>query len=145
MNNSKLKEELLRYEGRKSQVYLDTEGLPTVGIGHMDPTLKVGTYYSESQINEWFDQDILIAVQRAKRCLGPCFDTMPDFYQRIFVNLTFNMGMKFAQFKKCIAAAQVSNWNECANQMMDSKWYKQTGRRGVEMVAAMRQGFYSWQ
>lgn len=145
MNNSKLKEELLRYEDKKTQVYLDTEGYPTCGIGHMDKSLVVGQFYSEQQINEWFDQDILIAVQRAKRILGPCFDTMPDIYQRLFVNLTFNMGMNFATFTHCIAAAQKSDWNECANQLQNSKWFGQTGRRGREMVAAMRQGFYSWQ
>ncbi len=52
------KQLLIERESRENVVYLDSEGHPTVGVGHMDPSLKVGDYYTDEQIDAMFDADL---------------------------------------------------------------------------------------
>jgi lysozyme len=49
---------LIEREGKRNAVYLDTEGYPTVGVGHMDPTLVVGDVWTDEQVEEAFRKDI---------------------------------------------------------------------------------------
>jgi len=64
----------------------------------------------------------------------------------VLVNMIFNLGItRYKKFKKHIAAVKVQDWEEAANQMMDSSWYKQVGSRQVgsrakRLVEEMRTG-----
>jgi lysozyme len=49
---------LIEREGKRNAVYLDTEGYPTVGVGHMDPTLVVGDVWTDEQVEKAFRKDI---------------------------------------------------------------------------------------
>ncbi len=62
MNESLLREEIERYEGTKDVVYLDTKGLPTVGIGHMDKSMIVGQHVSPNIIEMFYKQDSFVAI-----------------------------------------------------------------------------------
>lgn len=58
------------WEGYENCVYLDSGGYPTAGVGHMDPSLELGTCYSDAQIEAWFWQDIEWKVDRPlSRCI----------------------------------------------------------------------------
>lgn len=142
MNESLLKEELVRYEGLKMQVYLDTLGLPTVGIGHMDRNMLVGAVFSPSQIDALYEIDVKNALKVCKKI--ECFDTLDEVRQRILIQLAFNMGTKFLGFKKTIAALNAGNYTKAADELQDSKWFTQVGRRGPETCFAMRTGQYGW-
>lgn len=152
MNYTLLREELVRYEGLKYQVYLDTENLPTVGIGHFlleseKPNFPVGTNVSYMQVENWFAKDVNTAVETAIKVLGKeAFDSLDEVRQRIVVNLAFNLGFnRLSGFKNTLAAIRRHDFNAASLGMQNSKWYTQVGRRGVEMVDAMRNGYYSWQ
>jgi lysozyme len=55
--------------------------------------------------------------------------------------MIFNIGMpRFKQFKKMIAALEEGDWSEAANQMMDSKWAKQVGKRAERLRDMMETG-----
>jgi len=59
----------------------------------------------------------------------------------VLVNMVFNLGItRYKKFKKHIAAVKAQDWEEAANQMMDSSWYKQVGPRAVRLVEEMRTG-----
>lgn len=151
LNYTKLREELIRYEGLKYQVYLDSLGLPTAGIGHLlvgdeKKDLPVGTNIPVRQVEDWFAKDIDAATKTAQQVLGKDqFDNLDEFRQRLVVNLCFNLGPKFANFKKAVKAIQDKDFIRAASELQDSTWYKQVGRRGREMCEAMRQGYYSWE
>ena len=49
---------LIAREGKRNTVYLDTEGYPTVGVGHMDPSLRVGDVWTDEQVEEAFKIDV---------------------------------------------------------------------------------------
>lgn len=139
-----VKEDLIRHEGYVREIYLDSEGLPTFGIGHLvteiDPeyTWPVGTAIEDERILNAFSADFDIAYNDA--CL--IFDqltTQPEQVQRVCINMAFNLGRpRLSQFKKMIAAVNAKEYAKAADEMMDSRWYHQVGRRSKELVEMMR-------
>ena len=53
--------------------------------------------------------------------------------------MMFNMGRpRMSGFKKFIAAIAIANWQEAANQMVDSRWYNQVTNRAERLVKRMQ-------
>jgi len=143
-NKQKVIDQLKIDEGVVNEIYLDHLGYPTFGIGHLilesDPEhgKDVGTPVSEDRVLEAFDHDLDITVNEC-RVLFPDFDEKLDEVQEILINMMFNMGRtRLSKFKKFIGALNDKNYNEAADQMMDSKWYHQVGNRSVRLVERMR-------
>jgi len=147
MNLDLLKEELIRYEGRKKAVYLDSLGLKTAGVGHLmigaDRELPVGHTIADSVIDIWFDADILRSTHIARSCVKN-FDQLDDARQRILTQLAFNMGNRLLGFKKTLALIEQNKFTEAADELQNSKWFTQVGRRGPETCYALRTGYYGW-
>lgn len=144
MNIEQLREELKIDEGVKYEIYLDHLGLPTFGIGHLvlesDPEYgqPVGTAVSENRVNECFARDVNVVLEECKKLL-PSFEILPEEVQLIIANMMFNMGRpRLSKFKNFIAAVAISNWQEAANQMVDSRWYRQVTNRAERLVKRMR-------
>lgn len=144
MNLEKLQAELTEDEGVKYEIYLDHLNLPTCGIGHLilqsdqEYGLPVGTPISETRVRELFEQDIEIVLKECK-ILFPSFDILPDEVQLIIANMMFNMGRpRLSKFKKFIEAVIMSNWQDAANEMVDSRWYNQVPNRANRLVERMR-------
>lgn len=139
-----LREQLTQDEGCKYEIYLDHLGLPTFGIGHLvtksDPEHDddVGTPVSEERVIEAFDEDIKTTIQ-------DCVNTFDDFYilphevQLVIANMMFNLGYpRFNKFAKMIKAIYAHDWEEAANQMVDSRWYHQVPNRAKRLEQRMR-------
>lgn len=45
-------------EGRHNDAYLDSEGVPTIGIGHAGPEVHIGLHWTDEQIDEAFEKDL---------------------------------------------------------------------------------------
>jgi lysozyme len=145
MNIDKLKEDLFIDEGCKYEIYMDHLGYPTFGIGHLilvddvEYGQPVGTPVSEDRVNECFASDIIVVLEECET-LFPSFEVLPDEVQLIIANMMFNMGRpRLSKFKKFIAAVAISNWQEAANQMVDSRWYNQVPNRAERLVTRMKQ------
>ena len=143
-NVTALRDELERDEGYRTDIYLDTEENPTVGIGHRilrsDPEYgkPVGTKVTDERVEELFTQDVSTALENCN-AVFPNFDTLPQEAQRIIANMMFNLGKKgFKSFKKLIAAVKDCNWSKAADEMVDSDWYGQVGDRAPRLVERMR-------
>lgn len=70
--------------GARQRVYLDSVGLPTVCVGHMDRSMVVGALYTRSDCDKLFALDSLNAVQAVRRLVRvPLyqseFDALVDF------------------------------------------------------------------
>ena len=144
MNIEQLREELKADEGVKYEVYLDHLGLPTCGIGHLikdsDPEyeLEVGTEIGEERVNALFEEDINVTIDECKK-LYYDFDKLPQEVKHIIANMMFNMGRpRLSRFHKMKRAVENSEWKEAANQMIDSKWYKQVPNRAGRLVQRMK-------
>ena len=144
MNIDKLREEIEYDEGSVNKIYLDHLGLPTFGIGHLvtewdeEYGWEVGTPVSEDRCNECFDTDIQIVLSDCDR-LYPDFDDLPEEVQRIVANMMFNMGRpRLSKFKGMKRGVDARDWNAAADEMVDSRWYRQVTKRADRLVERMR-------
>ena len=144
MNIDKLREEIEYDEGSVNKIYLDHLGLPTFGIGHLvtewdeEYGWEVGTPVSEDRCNECFDTDIQIVLSDCDR-LYPDFNELPEEVQRIIANMMFNMGRpRLSKFKGMKRGVDARDWNAAADEMVDSKWYRQVTKRADRLVERMR-------
>ena len=125
-----LKTMIKQHEGNRLEVYKDTLGLDTVGYGHL---VKPGEDYSagitQQQADELFDKDFDHHYQAATKTPG--WDLASPKQRRAMVDLTYNMGGNWhKKFPKFSAAAAAGDWRTAANELRNSKWYKQVKSRG---------------
>ena len=144
MNIEQLRKELEIDEGVKYEIYLDHLGLPTFGIGHLvtendqEYGQEVGTEVSEERVAEVFEQDVQITLDECK-ILYSDFDELPEEVQLIIANMMFNMGRpRLSQFKGMKRGVDARDWNAAADEMVDSKWYRQVTNRADRLVTRMR-------
>ena len=145
MDLQRLMQDLEIDEGVKHEIYLDHLGLPTFGIGHLvtenDPEhgQDVGTAVSDDRVVEAFEQDIQTTVSEC-HVLYEDFDDLPEEAQQIIANMMFNLGRprlsKFVGMKRGVDA---KDWNAAADEMVDSRWYRQVGARAERLVNRMRE------
>ena len=145
MNVEQLREQLKIDEGCVYEIYNDHLGYPTFGIGHLvresDPEngSPLGTEVSEDRVNEAFDADVEIVLSDCNT-LYPDFDDLPEEAQQIIANMMFNLGRprlsKFVGMKRGVDA---KDWNSAADEMVDSRWYRQVGARAERLVNRMRE------
>lgn len=141
----RIKEDIERHEGNVPYVYLDHLGYKTMGIGHLirqsepEYLLKVGQGVSKEAIDEYFNNDLRIAIDDAQRIFGD-LNEHPQDVIRVLVNMSFNLGYprlnKFVKMKEAVAQ---KNYLRAADEMKDSRWYTQVGRRGPELFELMSQ------
>ena len=143
MNKEILKEQIKRHEGEVLEVYKDSLGYLTFGVGHLireddfefgEPE---GTAVSQERVDAVYDIDFDKHVNETYHvCEEHNIDFMelPENIQHVLVNMCFNLGAnRLGKFRNMLKACSESNWKEMAVQMEDSKWFGQVGRRSVEL------------
>ena len=144
MDVVKLRDELAIDEGIVHHVYLDHLGYPTFGIGHLiiegDPEYP-GTEYepvSPDRVNEAFETDVETVIEDCER-LYVQFDHLPEEVQLIVANMMFNMGYtRLSKFKGMKRGVDARDWDAAADEMVDSRWYRQVTNRAERLVQRMR-------
>ena len=144
MNLEKLREQLKIDEGVKYEIYKDHLGYPTFGIGHLvtdsdaEFGCDVGTSVSEQRVEEAFKKDVQIVIKDCE-ILYPDFNELPEEVQQIIANMMFNLGRpRLSKFKGMKRGVDEKNWNVAADEMVDSRWYRQVGKRAERLVERMR-------
>ena len=144
MNIEQLREQLEIDEGVEYEVYLDHLGYATFGVGHLvlesDPEhgAEVGTPVSESRVIEAFEQDCE-NVLRDCNILYEDFASLPEEAQQVIANMMFNMGRpRLSKFKGMKRGVDSRDWNAAADEMVDSRWYRQVTNRADRLVERMR-------
>ena len=144
MNIEQLREQLEVDEGCVYEIYNDHLGYPTFGIGHLvtesDPEQgqSLGTAVSSERVAEAFESDIQ-SVLRDCNVLYSDFHNLPEEAQQVIANMMFNLGRprlsKFAGMKRGVDAR---DWNQAADEMVDSNWYRQVTNRADRLVERVR-------
>ena len=144
MNIEQLREEVAADEGCVYEVYLDHLGLATFGIGHLvidtdeEYGAEVGTPVSEERVNHCFNNDVQAVLMDCYQ-LYEDFDDLPEEVQLIIANMMFNMGRpRLSKFKGMKRGGDARDWNAAADEMVDSRWYKQVTNRAKRLVKRMR-------
>jgi len=147
-----------RHEGKRNKVYLDSFGIPTIGIGFnlnrddaRERLSSVGLDYNQirngsqsltdEQVYHFFKEDLNEAIQTAQSFL-PNFYEHPAKIQEVIINMAFNLGPnKLAEFKKFKEALLDKDYRTAADEMINSEWHGQVGDRSIELENIMNRGF----
>lgn len=123
------------HEGIRNQIYTDSLGFRTVGVGHkilptdLEWDYPEGAWVNDERIIELFTADCEKAISGAKAVV-PYFDDLPEDMQNVLVEMAFQLGMTgLSQFKKMLAALERRDYLTVIDEMMDSKWSMQTPSR----------------
>lgn len=134
-----LQEFLESREGKRYDVYLDSVGKPTVGIGHLvlkEDNLKVGDRVTEEQIAIWFDKDIKTAKNKA---IVQCQEL--DIHNEEILNIFTSANYQLGDFKKVFNTTfdliKNKKYAKAILNIAISKWMQQTPIRAGDMISAI--------
>jgi len=119
-------------EGYRRFIYLDTEGIPTIGYGRNLKDVGINPTEAEFLLRNDMQSALLAAAS------FPWFIDLSELRKAVIVDMVFNMGLpRFKTFKKMILAVINKNYPGAALEMLDSKWAKQVGDRADKLAYVM--------
>ena len=134
----KLKDMITEHEGKRLDMYQDSVGVWTVGVGHNMQDKGI----SEAVCDLMLEEDINEAIDDAETFRW--FDELTDPRRAVVVDMIFNLGLtRFSKFKKTVQFLEQGLYQSAAKEMLDSKWADQVGRRAIRLSEIMRTG--EWQ
>lgn len=130
-------------EGVKPQVYKDSLGLWTIGIGRLvDPSIP-GSGLRPEEIQYLFANDLEDRLTSLSAKL-PWMSTLDEARQGVLLNMSFQMGVTgLLKFKNTLELVRKGNYVEAATAMLQSLWAKQTPKRAGRLAKQMLTG--EWQ
>ena len=135
--------ELKDDEGLRLKAYKDTVGVLTIGYGHTGPDVKDGMVITEEQADDLLEQDFEQAVTEAQEAV-PFFAALDGPRKGAMVNMAFQMGGHgLAAFHATLAAMDAGEWDEAAQDIMNSKYARQTRSRAQRIAYRVRTGEYA--
>ncbi len=134
-----LKKMLVRHEDEVNHAYQDSEGFWTIGVGHLIDERKGGKI-SHAASMFILDEDVNSVIGQCDRAFE-WFDDLDEARKIVVLNMVFNLGLYgFKEFKKTIAFIEQGLYISASEEMKDSKWYRQVGKRGDELSKIMLTG-----
>tara|TARA_R110000772_G_scaffold157778_1_gene268951 strand:+ start:209 stop:625 length:417 start_codon:yes stop_codon:yes gene_type:complete len=130
-----LKERIKRHEGYVEGIYEDTLGFKTGGYGHK---ILPGEDIPTTQ-DGW---ELIFTQDFDKACMGATnltkgMDVHHNAY-KILVEMCFQMGENgVSKFKKMLACVEAQDHVGASDQMLDSRWAKQTPNRAKALSTLM--------
>jgi len=119
-------------EGYRKDLYYDTEGIPTIGIGF---NLLEGFTLEESTA---------VLKLRMRTCIDelcsnvPAYLTVCQARKIVLLDMTYNLGItRLLKFKKMLAALEAGDYQLAAKEMLDSTYARQVkgrARRNARMM-----------
>ena len=125
--------------GGKHIAYQDHLGYWTLGYGRLIDPSKIGAGISEQEAEIFLINDINNCIEECQRNFS-WFHISPERVKEGLIYMCFQLGLPtLKKFKKCLLALEQENYEEAANQCLDSAWAKQTPRR-ADIVARLFRG-----
>jgi lysozyme len=131
--------QLTLHEGSRDDVYVDSTGNRTIGIGHnLDATgLSEEAIYCQLVV-DMDSAERMLEVAFEREVDDTTFHGYPLNIQRVLMDMMFNLGpRKFMGFKRMIAAVKNRRWGEMKEEMLDSKWATQVQSSRVEYLTEL--------
>jgi len=134
LNKEKLVRDLIRDEGMRTDIYEDTVGKQTIGVGRNLTDRGI----SEAEAMFMLTNDIEI-VEKELDTRMSWWKTKPADIQLALANMAFNMGVPtLLRFHKMLAAIIQDDNDTAAEQALDSKWAEQVGARARRIAELIR-------
>ena len=122
MNIEVCKEEIKRHEGEVLEIYEDSLGFKTLGVGHLiqkkdlEYDLPVGTPVIQEVVDLYYEDDFQKHLDETISLVGKDrFKNLPEPIQHVLVNMCFNLGKhRLSKFKFMLHAVDIEDWEEMA-------------------------------
>lgn len=127
---------LKRHEGVRPTFYLDTLGIPTIGVGRnlRDKGLSSG------EVDYLLDNDIA-DVSQALETQFPWFLALDLPRQIALIDMAFNVGLAgLRKSPKMLAAFGAGDFETAAKEMLRGPWVAQVGKRAMKDADIVRTG-----
>ena len=112
------------------ETYIDSTGNPTVGYGfNRNAYPYLPATMTKEQADQYFIPIYQDARKRAQKFSGSAWDYLSPNQQGIVIDMAYNLGDKLYDFKNMQKNLQNYNIEGTKKEMVNSKWYKQTGNR----------------
>jgi len=140
MSYSDLKARIKKHEGFVPKIYKDSLGFATIGYGHLvleTDRFKEGVTYKKKDLEEVFDSDFNTAKSNANQLI----EGLPIHHQAkcVIIEMVFQLGIGgVSKFKKMWKALKQNDYQIASEEMLDSKWAKQTPKRAEELSIVMK-------
>ncbi|BAQ90291.1 Phage-related lysozyme (muraminidase) (COG3772) [uncultured Mediterranean phage uvMED] len=135
---SKLIEMIKEHEGVVPHAYQDSRGYWTIGVGRLIDE-KLGGGLSDGEIDYLLANDLKRCRKEAEEYSW--FNKLNEPRQAVILSMLFNLGKpNFDKFKNMQAAMEEGDHMTASNEMLDSLWAGQVGRRAIEMSEMMQSG-----
>ena len=155
-----LMQKLVAHEGMRLDVYKDTLGINTIGIGRnlddrgitkdeldwMDyPSIEYvySDGITEADAIYLAQNDVQIVEEELVRA-HPCVEELDAVRQLVLVDMAFNLGVpRLSKFKKMWAAIHENKFDVAAKEMLDSRCANQVKSRATKLAHAMHHGEFN--
>lgn len=135
-----IRDKMIKEEGYRTDVYKDTLGFPTVGIGHLvlpEDNLKVGDVISKKRVDELFKKDITWAINAAMDQAKEIGEFEKDFVIAL-TSVNFQLGPKWpSKWPNTYKALKEGNYHDVIKKLEGSLWARQTPTRVSSFVKAI--------
>lgn len=126
---------ITEHEGFRSKPYTCPAGKLTIGYG---TNIQDGISKEEAKLL----LDYRLEHKFAELALAmPVIHQLDDVRQGVLLNMAYQLGVpRLLHFRKMWTHVHNSNWSKAADEMLDSKWAKQTPNRALQLAEIMRTG-----
>ena len=134
MDIVKLKDQLIVHEGMELKPYQCTADKTTIGVGRNIQEIGI----TEDEARYLLDNDILRVCEELDNAIHWWRD-LSEVRQRVLIDMVFNLGItRFMKFSRTIEPIEAGQYDIAAEEMLDSKWSRQVGKRSQTLAEAMR-------
>jgi lysozyme len=128
-------EDLKRHEGFRAKPYQDTTGHLTIGYG-----INLDAGISQTEATMILEHRVKI-LQATLRQRLPFWSRLSQNRQDVLTNMSYNLGIDgLLEFKKTLQHVASGEYREAGDQMLQSLWARQVGKRATELADMMRNG-----
>ena len=132
-------------EGVRRTAYQDHLGYWTIGVGRLIDASKPGAGLRDTEIEQMLRNDVEDRIAAVGNAL-PWFYELDEARQGVLVNMAFQLGTQgLLGFKTTLDLVKAGKYAEAANQMLKSKWAKQTPDRAARLAKQMMLGKWVFQ
>ena len=130
-----IEDQLILHEGMRLRPYRCTAGKLTIGVGRNLEDKGISHHEAMMLLRNDIEE-ITGQLERHSWyvALGPV-------RRKVLIDMAFNLGVQgLSKFRKMIEALKRADYEAAADEMVNSRWYRQVGERGRRLERMMRTG-----
>lgn len=135
---AKTREGEVRMTNGNHKLYECPAGKKTIGYGYNIEDLGISDSFADQLLRYTLNEAQLNCTKNVKG-----WDNLNGARKSVLIDMCFNMGWPtLSRFKKFLQALVDKDWLKAAEEMEDSKWFRQVGKRAEVLQEIMIDGKY---